>query len=105
MVKIDTLFLTKMAKIPYPLAPHIPISPHPPAPLWALNPTVNGHCLQMHSHSRWSPTNVCMSRKLVVSIQSRFNIGLFDTNSSSEIEQKFWSLQVKFEIEQENFFG
>ena len=52
MVKIDTLFLTKMAKIPYPLVPHIPISPHPPAPLWALNATVNGHCLQMHTHSQ-----------------------------------------------------
>ena len=31
--------------------------------------------------------------------------GRFDTNSSSEIAQKFWSLQVKFVIEQEKYFG
>ena len=31
--------------------------------------------------------------------------GRFDTNSSSEIIQKFWSLQVKFAIEQEKHFG
>ena len=31
--------------------------------------------------------------------------GRFDTNSSSEIIQKFWSLHVKFAIEQEKHFG
>ena len=38
--------------------------------------------------------------KPVISIQSRF-----DTNSSSEILQKVWSLQEKFAFEQEKHFG
>ena len=38
--------------------------------------------------------------KPVISIQSRF-----DTNSSSEILQKVWSLQKKFAFEQENILG
>ena len=44
-------------------------------------------------------------RYKVVSIQSRFDTSRFDTNSGSEIPQKFPSLQVKFAIEQENHFG
>ena len=31
--------------------------------------------------------------------------GRFDTNSSSEIAEKFRSLQVKFAVEQEKHFG
>ena len=38
--------------------------------------------------------------KPVISIQSRF-----DTNSSSEILQKVWSLQKTFSFEQEKHFG
>ena len=38
--------------------------------------------------------------KPVISIQSRF-----DTNSSSEILQKVWSLQKTFAFEQEKHFG
>lgn len=43
--------------------------------------------------------------KRVISIQSRFDKSCFDMNSSSEIAQKFHSLQDKFAIELEKHFG
>ena len=47
----------------------------------------------------------CLEREAPTEkIQSRFDKSRFDTNSSSEITQKFRSLQVKFAIEQEKHF-
>ena len=43
--------------------------------------------------------------KPVVSIKSHFDTGRLDTNSSSEIAQKFCPLQVQFRSEKENHFG
>ena len=68
MVKIDTLFLTKMAKIPYPLAPHIPISPHPPPPPpsgpWTLQWMASASkCTLTHSWN--TAVNLNLSFKMV----------------------------------------
>ena len=41
----------------------------------------------------------------VISIQSCFNTSRFDMNSSSEIAQKFCSLQAEFAHAQEKHFG
>ena len=47
----------------------------------------------------------CLEREaLIEKIQSRFDTSRFGTSSSSEIAQKFRSLQVKFAIEQEKHF-
>ena len=48
---------------------------------------------------------ISLLARILAKETGRFETGRFDTNSSSEIAQKFWSLQVKFVIEQEKYFG
>ena len=97
MVKIDTLFQTKTAKIPYPLAPLIPIVPAPPPSglepysEWLLPPNAQSLTVEINLNLSFKmATNKRVHvRETDLSIQSCFDPGPFDTNSSSEIAQKF----------------